>query len=375
MSEPIRVLQVFAQMNRGGAEAMIMNLYRNIDRSRVQFDFIVHTEQKCAYDDEIIELGGKIYRVPRYTGKNHFSYKRAWKHFFKDHTEYEIVHGHVRSTAAIYLKIAKKFGRKTVAHSHSTASRGNKIQQYIKNTMQYSIRYIADYMFACSDEAGTWLFGRNFNKSSNHKIIKNAIDSEKYKFDEIKRNKMRKLLDVEKSFVIGHIGSFTEPKNHRFIIDIFYEVLKKEKNSVLLLVGDGKLRRHIEEKVKKLNLHDNVIFVGIRSDIPDLLQAMDVFLFPSIYEGLPVSLIEAQASGIKCFISDTITQEVKIIEEVEFISLKKSSEYWAEIISGYYKGYSRKDTFSLICESGYNVEENAKWLENFYLRKNGVIDG
>lgn len=375
MSEPIRVLQVFAQMNRGGAEAMIMNLYRNIDRSKVQFDFVVHTEEKCAFDDEIKNLGGRIYRVPRYTGKNHFSYKKEWEIFFENHPEYKVVHGHVRSTAAIYLRIAKKIGRKTVAHSHSTASRGNKIQQYIKNTMQFSIRYIADYMFACSYDSGKWLFGRNFDKKSNYKIINNAIDSEIYKFDEIKRNKMRELLNVEKSFVIGHIGSFSEPKNHQFIIEVFYEVVKKQKNSVLLLVGDGRLRRYVEEKAKKLNLYDNIIFAGIRSDIPDLLQAMDVFLFPSIYEGLPVTLIEAQASGIKCFISDTITQEVKITEEVEFISLKKPSDYWAKIILEYYKGYSRKNTFSLICKSGYDVEENAKWLENFYLRKNGVING
>lgn len=375
MSGPIRVLQVFGHMNRGGAESMIMNLYRNIDRSKVQFDFIVHTDDKCAFEDEINRLGGKIYRVPKYTGKNHFNYVRVWERFFSSHPEYKIIHGHIRSTASIYMKVAKKYNLMAIVHSHSTASRGNIIQQFVKNTIQFPIRYIADYMFACSNESGKWLYGKNVDKKDNYKVFNNAIDSEKYRFDEVKRDKTRKMLNIENKFVIGHIGSFSKPKNHRFLIDIFYEVLKKDNNSVLLLVGDGRLRSQVEEKVKQLNLSGNVIFTGVRSDIPELLQAMDVLIFPSIYEGLPVTLIEAQASGVKCFVSDTISKEVKITEEVEFLSLEKPSEYWAERILECYNGYLRKDTLSLICKAGYDVGENAKWLEDFYLRKNGVVDG
>ena len=171
MVEPIRILHVLGALNRGGAETMVMNIYRNIDRNRVQFDFIVHTNEKCDYNDEIINLGGKIYSMPRYNGKNHIKYKKAWNNFFKRHIEYKIVHGHMRSTAAIYLSIGKKHGLKTIAHSHSTASRGNKFEKLVKNVLQIPLRYTANYLFACSEEAGKWLFGK--------KAIKKDTDFEK----------------------------------------------------------------------------------------------------------------------------------------------------------------------------------------------------
>ncbi len=366
ISEPIRVIQVFAQMNRGGAETTIMNLYRNIDRSKVQFDFIVHTDKKCAFDDEIRSLGGRIFNVPAYNGKNHFSYKKCWVNFFKEHSEIKIIHSHVRSTAAIYLSLGNKEGKITIAHSHNTSS-GKGLTAVAKNILQYKIRYIADYKFACSKIAGEWLYGKNVYKKDNFYILNNSIETSIYIYDSKIRKKKREELKVEGKNVIGHIGRFHKQKNHEFLIDIFKEIHELNDNALLILVGDGNLRASIEDKVIKLGLEDYVIFTGIRSDIPELLQVFDVFLFPSLYEGLPVTVIEAQAAGLKCFLSDTITNEVVKTDLVEFISLKSSCKYWSNKVSKYLNGYERINTTNKIIEEGFDVRENANWLETFYL--------
>ncbi|MDC3416603.1 glycosyltransferase family 1 protein [Aquibacillus salsiterrae] len=365
MSKPIRVLQVFAQMNRGGAETMIMNLYRNIDRSRIQFDFIVHTEDECDYDEEIKTLGGTIHRVPRYTGKNHFQYKKAWFDFFRFYPEYKIIHGHVRSTASIYLKVAKNYGLTTIAHSHSTSS-GKGVTAITKNILQYPIRYTADYLFACSKSAGEWLYGKGASSKNNFYVLSNAIDAVKYIYDENIRLEKRKEFQIENKLVIGHVGRFSPPKNHTFLIDIFKTVHDKNENAVLLLVGDGEQRSLIETKVNELGLYDNVIFTGIREDIPELLQAIDIFLFPSIYEGLPVTLVEAQASGLPCVISDRITEEVAVTNSIRFISLEEKVEYWAETVLEISSSYKRDNNYLNIVESGYDIKSVTKWYAEFY---------
>ncbi|MGY6766144.1 glycosyltransferase family 1 protein [Faecalibacterium prausnitzii] len=368
MSEPIRVLHVFFKMDRGGAETMIMNLYRHIDRSKLQFDFIVHSKEKGAYDNEIEKFGGKIYYIPKYKGINHFEYKRLWNRFLGEHSEYKIIHGHLNSTASIYLKIAKKFGLVTIAHSHNTSA-GSGIYGVLKNILQDPIKYVADYLFACSKEAGNWLFGKGVYKKNNFYLLKNAIDTEQFVFNKSIRMEKRKQLKIEDKFVVGHIGRFHAQKNHVFLIDIFKEVYARKSNAVLLLVGDGDLRSKIEDKINKLGLSNRVIFTGVRKDIPDLLQAMDVFLFPSLYEGLGVVTIEAQASGLPCIVSDAVPNEAFITELIQPISLDKSPEHWAKEILRYSEGYMRKNTSSEIKENGYDVKDTAKWLESFYLMK------
>ncbi|MGY3718133.1 glycosyltransferase family 1 protein [Sutcliffiella cohnii] len=366
MSDPIRVLQVFAQMNRGGAETMIMNLYRNIDRSRVQFDFIVHTEGECDYDEEIEALGGVIYRMPRYSGKNHLRYKKSWNEFFREHTEYRIIHGHVRSTAAIYLKIAKAHRLTTIAHSHSTSS-GRGVSAIIKNILQYPIRYTADYLFACSKTAGEWLFGKKIYKNEKFLVVNNAIDSKKFIFDEKTREEIREEFAIDGKFVIGHIGRFNTPKNHEFLIDIFKEVYEKNNRAVLLLVGDGELREPIKAKINKMNLSDNVIFTGVRKDIPEILQAMDIFVFPSLYEGLGIAVIEAQAAGLPCIVAETIPKEAFVTDHIYSLSLKQSANKWANQILEYSNGFQRKNAFKQISNQGYDIFTTAKFLEDFYL--------
>ena len=368
MQKPIRILHVLGRLDRGGAETMIVNIYRNIDRSKVQFDFVIHTEEKCDYDDEIRKLGGKIFSIPRYTGKNHFSYKKAWHTFFINHPEYKLIHGHMRSTAGIYLKVAKKHGLITIAHSHSTASRGNKIEQLAKNIMQLPIRYLSDYLFACSDEAGKWLFGKDVNKRDNYSIIKNAIDVEKYTFNETIRNEIRKNLGIENKFVLGHIGSFTFPKNHKFIIEIFDEIRKINSNTVLLLLGEGELRPQIEKQVEDLGIKDKVILTGTVPNVHEYLQAMDVFLFPSIFEGLGMAVIEAQAAGLPCVISDAVPDEAIVTDKVNIIPLNKqqSSIQWANAIINIDIYNRREDTSRSLIEHGYDIKSEVEKVKNIY---------
>lgn len=366
MSNPVRVLQVFAEMNRGGAETMIMNLYRNIDRSKIQFDFIVHTEDKCAFDDEIYKLGGEIFRVPTYKGTNHLAYVNKWKNFFEKHQEYKIIHGHVRSTASIYLKTAQKYGLTTIAHSHNTSS-GNGFSAIAKGVLQYPIRYVADYLFACSEAAGEWLFGNKACKKGNFHILNNAIDTKKFIFNNDIRDKKRKEFLIEGKFVIGHVGRFHPQKNHEFLIDIFKEVHDKNDNAILLLVGEGDLQESIQKKVYNLGLDNNVIFTGVRSDIPELFQAMDMFVFPSLYEGLGIVLIEAQASGLPCVVANTIPEEALITDNVKQVSLTGSPKVWTEAILKPVDSYERKSTYAKIKDSGYDIEESHRWLQEFYL--------
>lgn len=366
MIKPIRILQVFAQMNRGGAETMIMNLYRNIDRSKVQFDFVVHTEKKCEFDDEIEKLGGRIFSMPRYNGKNHIYYKKSWEQFFNKHSEYKIIHGHVRSTASIYLRIAKRYGLITIAHSHSTSS-GTGFSSIVKNLLQYPIRYIADYFFACSETAGVWLFGKKTCKNNNFYILNNSIDAKRFIYDKKTRSKKRREFQIDNKLVIGHIGRFNIPKNHEFLIEIFKTVYDKNNNVVLMLVGDGELRHVIEKKVEDLGLMGSVIFTGVRSDISELLQAMDVFVFPSLYEGLGIAIIEAQASGLPCIVANTIPREAYITHLVEGLSLKVSKNKWADRILKICNDYERINTYEEIKINGYDIKETGKFLERFYL--------
>lgn len=368
MNKPIRVLQVFARMDRGGAETMIMNLYRSIDRNKVQFDFIVHTQDKCVFDDEIRDLGGNIYAVPKYTGKNHFEYVKSWKQLFKEHPEHKIIHGHVRSTASIYLTIAKKSNLLTIGHSHSTSNSVG-VSSIVKFLLQLRIRKVGDYLFACGEEAGKWLYGKSVIDQPNFFILNNGINPNEYRFDAQIRNKIRMKYNLKNKFVIGHVGRFSEEKNHEFIIDVFNEVYKLNNDSILLLIGEGHLKRGIESKVNKLGLNHNIMFLGLQSNVNELLQGMDVYFMPSKFEGLPVTMIEAQASGIHSIISDSITSEVMITDLVKFLSLDMSPTLWAKNILELNKEHRRLDKTQDITDSGYDVNKNAKFMAEFYVDK------
>lgn len=360
---PIRILHVIGIMNRGGAETMIMNLYRQIDRSKVQFDFVEHTDGPAVFDEEILSLGGKIYHCPRFAGKNYFSYKQWWKQFFQnDGEQYEIIHGHIGSTAGIYLCIAKKYGKYTIAHSHSTQGCLT-IKQIIYRVLARKVRYVADCFFACSQRAGQDRFGNN----KEFIVLNNAIQVGKYTFNQEIRNKVRKELSIKNEYVIGHVGRFSFEKNHIFLLEIFQEVKKKLNDSKLLLVGAGEDFNTIKRKIHELGLSDSVILTGVRGDVDRLMQAMDVFVFPSLYEGLGIAQIEAQAAGLPCVISDRVPTEGILIKElVTSMDLNSTGKQWADVIIKK-KQMLRQDTGDQIRQQGYDISDTAKWLEDFYL--------
>ncbi|MDT3766196.1 glycosyltransferase family 1 protein [Priestia filamentosa] len=352
-------------MNRGGLETLIMNIYRNIDRSRIQFDFLVHREEQGAFDDEIISLGGRIHKVPYVTQVGHFAYVRALNNFFVTHPEYQIVHSHMNAMSGLILKSAKKKGVPIrIAHSHS-AKYGNSIpEKTYKKFVSLSIPLVSTQFFSCSQLAGDSLFGK---KVANNKmvIIKNGVDLKRFAFRKEIRNKIRKELKVhEDTHIVGHVGRFQQMKNHDFLVDVFAKFHRKNPNSVLLLVGDGDLRQTVEQKVRDLKLGQAVHFLGTRSDVHEVMQAFDVLLFPSLYEGLPVTLVEAQALGIKCVISDCITKEIDLgLELVKFISLNEPLSAWVEEVA---KRDYLNNSHEKIIQNGYDIRTTSNWLQNFY---------
>lgn len=360
--EPIRILHVVTYMGRGGLETMIMNYYRHMDRSKVQFDFLVHRENRAAYDDEIESLGGKIFRLPRLMPWSK-SYKNTLSEFLAAHPEYKIIHVHQDCLSSVVLKEAEKKGIPVrIAHSHSSSQDKN-LKYLIKLWYKCQIPRYATDLLACGEKAGDWMFG-----GAPYDILNNAIDAERHTYCEDVRDSVRKALNISKdTFVVGHVGRFSYPKNHEFLIDIFAALHSQEPKTHLLLVGDGELRNEMEEKVEKLGLQDHVLFAGLRSDVPDLLQAMDVFVFPSHYEGLPLTMVEAQASGLPCFISDKVPGECKVTDLVKQIPLSSSPNDWAEQILAV-RGLPRRDTYNEILCSGFDIAENARKLEAFYLQ-------
>lgn len=367
MEKPIRILQVIGSMNRGGAEAMLMNYYRSIDRTKVQFDFVENYTGRAAYDDEIESLGGKIYNCPHFNGKNYIQYRNWWRNFFREHAgAYPIVHGHIGSCASIYLKEAKKHGIFTIAHSHSSGT-DHSFSAFLYRLVSYNTRYIAHYFFACSAAAGIDRYGKKVSRSNRYKIVNNAIDTAAYRVNPDVRQEVRHQFGFQNEPVIGHVGRLIGVKNHRFLIDVFREVIQKNPEAKLLLVGGGELEKELRAYAQEKGIGEQVIFVGIRSDVNRLMQAMDVFVFPSLYEGLPVTLVEAQTAGLPCVISDRIPKDSILVEElVDMMRLSDSPEKWAD------RALERatephRDTQEQIKAQGFDIAENAKWLEGFYL--------
>lgn len=367
MSEPIRILHVIGIMNRGGAETMIMNLYRHMDWTKVQFDFVENSAEPAAFDDEIQSLGGKIYRCPHYNGKNHFTYVKWWNRFFREHRgEYPIVHGHLGSTAAIYLSIAKKYGAYTIAHSHSSGT-DHSLKALLYGIMSYPTRHIAAYFFACSEAAGIDRFGKKTTLGDNYSVLKNAIDITQFSYVPPIRRRVRNEMGYRADeIVIGHVGRFNPPKNHPFLLEIFSALLKKEPNAVLLLVGGGEDLPKIQAKAQTLGIAENIRFLGVRSDVADLMQAMDMFVFPSLYEGLPVTMVEAQASGLPCLISDKVPEECIITEGlVDVMPLSASADAWAEKVLEKRK-CPRTDHSEEVAAHGFDIKAEALKLQEFY---------
>ena len=364
---PVRVLMLFTILNRGGAETMVMNYYRAIDRSKVQFDFVVHREEEGDYEEEIRSLGGNIYRMMPLRPHTFGKYEKQISSFFDAHPEYRIIHGQCSESGYFFYKEAARRGIPVIiAHAHNSHVKLD-LKWIVRTWMKHQMRPYLTHFFACGEEAAEWLFGKQLAK--NAIILKNAINTLQYKFDEQLREKKRKELRLPSStLTICHIGRFDKVKNHSFILDIFEKILKKRPDAHLLLIGDGVLRKQTENKAKEKGILAQVRFLGVRKDVNELLQAADVMVFPSLFEGLGIAVVEAQCTGMPCIISDIIPDEVMITDLVEKVSLHESASTWAEkLIAATTRTFDRPAYAEKVASAGYDIKSNSRWLENFYL--------
>lgn len=353
----IRVLQCVNIMDRAGLENMLMNYYRNIDKSQIQFDFLTHREEKGAYDDEIIKMGGKVYHAPRLYPQNYPAYFKWMKQFFKDHPEYNIVHSHIDAMSYFPLLAAKKSGISIrIAHSHSS-----KLDKDLKLPIKFfalkQIPKVANKYFACGEKAGQFMYGdRDFT------VIHNAIDLNKFSYSSEIRDSKRKDFGIDNdTFVVGHVGRYCYIKNQLFLIDIFKEILGKNVNSILILVGNGPDEEKIITKAQSLGIADKLLLLKDRDDVNELYQMFDVFVMPSLFEGLPVVGVEAQANGLPCIISDNVSSEVKITNSVKMVSIRQPAKDWADIITNL-RNDRNQNALDELEEAGYNVANEAEKL-------------
>lgn len=364
MGSPLRILHAVVNMNRGGAETLLMNLYRHIDRTKVQFDFL--TCKEGVFDEEIRSLGGKLYRIPHITEVGHRGYIQALNHFFQEQAFYQVIHSHMDKMSGFVLRAASKASIPVrIAHSHNTRSEGGIAARLYKWYAGRHIRTAATHYMACSNAAARWLFT---GKEKPALIMQNGISCGQFAFSEGIRSKLRKELGISEDYLaVGHVGRFAPQKNHLQLIDIFHQLQHRKQNSVLLLAGDGPLRPAVEQKVNALGLEDKVRFLGIRSDIDRLLQAFDVFVFPSHHEGLPVTLIEAQGAGLPCIISDHITAEVDMgMGLVDFFPIKDQASGVNKILEAARKP-SRIIPSGALASKGYDIQQTALLATEFYL--------
>ena len=382
MSLPTIVLHVVGRLDIGGAESRIMDLYRNIDRERVQFHFVQHTSDRCAFEEEVERLGGRVYHVPRFNVKNYFTYKKAWKGLFQAHPEIKVVQGHMTSTAAIYLPIAKKAGVEiTIAHARS-AGVDPGLKGHLTRFLRRDLYKKCDYRFTCSGMAGESVFGNQKEISRKATFIPNAIDVDKFKFNKEVREEIRYELGIKDKFVIGHVGRFSHMKNHKYMLQILEQCIRMEKErglseTVLMFLGDGDLKEEIMEQAVAMGISSRVLFMGNKRDVYRYYQAMDYFLLPSLYEGLPGTAVEAQASGLKGIMSDSVTAEAVVTDLIQMRSIKEEPKLWAEEIMRASQKQTedscgdeevRRSSYAeVVKQASFDVKEQAKRLQEFYL--------
>lgn len=363
----IKILHVVSSLSsRSGVMSVLMNYYRNIDKDKIQFEFCYFVDREDTYEEDINSLGGRVIRIPRPSLSRSFLVEL--NNFFKQQKDaYLALHIHEVYLTFLFAPIVKRNGIKNIiTHSHATMYSDKKSNALRNRILCMPIKKLANYHYSCSEAAGKFLYGNKYFDAGKVKVINNAINCESYKFNLEIRDGMRRKLGLKDHLVIGNVGRFNEPKNHLFLIEIFHCMRQNNEKVKLLLVGDGPLFQNIKERVDKLNLNNDVIFLGRRKDIPDILQAMDIFLLPSLYEGLPVVGVEAQASGLPIVLSDTITREIGLFN-YKYISLKRSSEYWAEEVLKVENIKNRKKAYLDIKEKGFDIKQEAKKLESMYL--------
>lgn len=367
----IRILHLVSSLSKSsGVMSVIMNYYRNINRNEVQFDFLYFKNIENTYKKEIEDLGGKVFLISKPSFSR--SFKNELENFFKDYgCKYAALHNHQVAINFLFSSIAKKHGiDNIIVHSHTTMYSDKKISAIRNRILCIGLKKRATHYFACSKAAGEFLYGRKSLNDDNVIVVNNAVDCQKFRFNQSIRDNIRRNLGLQNHIVIGHVGRFNEQKNHMFLIEIFEALKKKEKKAKLVLVGEGPLLNQVKEKANKLNISDDVIFLGKRNDVPDLLQAMDIFLLPSLFEGLPVVGVEAQVSGLPIVMSDNITEEIGLLN-YKFISLNESAEGWANKIHEVQNNTNRESAADILINYGFDISIEAKKLEKLYLDMSG----
>lgn len=375
MGQPVRILHILGNTQLGGAESRIMDLYRHMDRSVVQFDFVVHSKEEGYFNEEIRKLGGRIFRVPRFRVLNYFSYCRAWKKLLQEHrdadgrSEFHMIQGHMTSTAAIYLPIARKCGiETTIAHARS-AGVDKGLKGILTRFLRRNLSKKADYLFTCSELAGISVFGKKAVKQGRTRFLPNAIDCQKFAPDPLVREKIRRELGIENCYVIGHVGRFHYAKNHEYLLRVFAELVKrKTRDYVLLLLGEGSGMEDIRILSRELGIEDKVYFLGNKSNVNDYYQAMDYFVYPSRFEGMPGTIVEAQTAGLRCLMSDTICKEVIATDLVTTRSISEDPGLWADEIEQHLQ-YQRSSRVDEMKELGFDVHGQAMLMTDFYTRE------
>lgn len=364
MDKPIRVLQIIGDVVGGGVETVIMNYYRNIDKTKIQFDFVVHKGALPQYITQVKNYGGKVYEITSYKS-NILKYTYEIYKIIKENN-YEIVHSNMNSLSGFSLFAAYLAGAKVrILHNHTTDNPAEGIRTIAKRILRPFARLFANQYWACSKLAAKWMYGKNAVINGKVTIINNAIDLEKFKFNKEKRERLRKKLGLENCFAIGHVGRFVKTKNHEFLIDVFNEVLKQRNNAKLLLIGDGNLKSLIEAKVKNLGIEKAVIFLGVRNDVADLYNAMDVFVLPSLYEGLPVVGVEAQTNGLPFICSDRVTNEILLTDNIRLLSLQQYKTEWCDAILNAERKEIENNKDGLF--KNFDIKNESKKLEALYL--------
>ncbi len=361
-----KVLIIINTIDAGGAETFVMKVFRCLYKEYT-FDFLINKKDSDYYLKEINELGGQVYYGISKSQNVLMSMKSTYR-TVKNGGYKKVLCVSVHPLGCLDLLACRIAGAKLCLTRSTNSSAGGKVSHVLAAFCRPFMRLLTDVMLAPSKEAGIWLFGNKAVKKGKVKIINNGLDTGLYEYNEKKRIDKRKELGLEeKDFVVGHVGRFNKQKNHAKLIDIFYEVLKERQSAKLLLVGDGELRSEIESKAEKLGIRDKILFLGIRDDVPDILMVMDVFVFPSLYEGMPNAVIEAQATGLPCVVADTISADVRITHCLEMVNLGTSSLYWAERIEGIIKEHfydDRKVMINEIVEAGYSIYSTADLLSN-----------
>lgn len=365
----MRVLHITSNLSRrSGIMAVIMNYNRHINHEKIQFDFLYYDEREVTYEEEIRNLGGRIYKITRPT--SYTEYRKEMKLFWKTHYgEYEILHLHDSFLVGFFANAKKQGGVKMIiSHAHATKFADSRSKELRNKIFSLANNFVTDRYFACSKDAGEYIFGKKFLNDG--VVLNNAIELDKFRFNEDCRKQLRSEFDLENRFVVGHVGNFIRPKNHPFIVRIFCDLLRKNPNAVLVLIGDGPNRIEIEKLCRRQGVYDNVRFLGTRTNVNELLSALDCFLFPSLYEGLGIALIEAQANGLPCVYSSVVPKDANVIKKATHVlCLEDSSSKWAEVILETENKRIDTDTAKkALQDAGFDIDLEAEKLERIYLR-------